>query len=471
VTISPESASSVKSGAGLPSSTITSPSVKRAVGVVRVSHVGGRSGEQFVSPSEQADRIRTACERDGFDLVDTFEELDVSGGAALAKRPGLRRAVAMVEAGEAEIVIVSFFDRLVRSLKVQLEVAERVERAGGSIIALDVGVIGVGATGKLTAQFLGAVAEYHRNVTGERTMEAKRRAIARGVPTFAKIPPGYRRRDEDGRLEQDPETAIAVTDAFRLRAAGATVMQVREHLREHGVERSFHGVQSMLTSRMYLGELNFGALVNTDSHSPLVDPTTWASVQKMRSPRGRRPKSERLLARLEILRCATCGARMVIGTTRQQGKRYSFYRCNPTSDCKQRVTISADLAEQVVTDATRELVEGVRGSATIADGVTEAEREYEAAEHELEAAVVAFSGLEDVAAARTRLLELREIRDSARDRLAEIQAAVGPAVTITAADWDVLTLEEQRALIKAVIAQAVVSPGRGPDRITVQARG
>lgn len=81
----------------MPSSTKAS-SLKRAVGVVRVSRVGGRDGEQFVSPSEQAERIRTACERAGLELVDTIEELDVSGGASLEKRHGLRRAVEMVEA-------------------------------------------------------------------------------------------------------------------------------------------------------------------------------------------------------------------------------------------------------------------------------------------------------------------------------------------------------------------------------------
>ena len=35
--------------------------------------------------------------------------------------------------------MVAYFDRLVRSLKVQLEVIERVERAGGEIFALDHG--------------------------------------------------------------------------------------------------------------------------------------------------------------------------------------------------------------------------------------------------------------------------------------------------------------------------------------------
>jgi hypothetical protein len=55
----------------------------------------------------------------------------VSGKLPLARRPGLSKAIEMVEAGEADQIVVACFDRLVRSLKVQLEVIERVEHAGG----------------------------------------------------------------------------------------------------------------------------------------------------------------------------------------------------------------------------------------------------------------------------------------------------------------------------------------------------
>jgi DNA invertase Pin-like site-specific DNA recombinase len=438
---------------------------------VRVSRVGARDGERFVSPSEQAERIRSACERDGLELVEVLEELDVSGGAPLARRPGLRRAVEMVEAGEAEVVVVAFLDRLVRSVSVQAEVVGRVEAAGGGILAVDVGELTHESAGKwLSGTLLGAVAEYARRMTAERTQEAKRRAVERGVPPFPNIPPGYRQRD-DGRLEPDPVTASVVAEAFRRRAAGATVMETREYLREHGVERSFHGAQALLGSRVVLGELRFGEMVNPSAHPAIVDAETWGKVQRMRSPRGRRPKSERLLARLGVLRCGSCGARMVIGSTDQNGKRHYMYRCPPVGDCTRRVTISAELVERVVVDEVKALLAGISGSASVSGSVAEAERELERAEVELDAAVRAFDGLEDVGAARERLLELRERRDAARERVDELRAAVTPTVTVSANDWDVLTLDEQRAIIRAVVESVVVAPGRGLERITVKARG
>jgi DNA invertase Pin-like site-specific DNA recombinase len=91
----------------LPSSTIATSS-RRAVGVVRVSRVGDRDGEGFVSPAEQRERIAAASKRDGLAIAEVLEELDVSGGAPLAQRPGLRRAVEMVESGEAEVVVVAY---------------------------------------------------------------------------------------------------------------------------------------------------------------------------------------------------------------------------------------------------------------------------------------------------------------------------------------------------------------------------
>jgi DNA invertase Pin-like site-specific DNA recombinase len=400
-------------------------------------------------------------------LVKIVEELDVSGGASLERRPGLSSALALVEEHKADVLVVAFFDRLVRSLKVQAEIVERVEAAGGKILAVDVGQVTNGSAGQwLSGTMLGAVSEYARRVTAERTADAKRRAVDRGVAPFPNVPPGYRRA-ADGSLEPNPKEARAVAQAFRIRAHGATVMEVREYLRKRGIERSFHGTQALLASRIVRGELRFGELVNVESHEAIVDEKTWAAVQRMKSPRGRRAKSTRLLARLGVLRCGTCGARMVVGSTQQTSGKYWFYRCNPTSDCPQRVTISAELAEQVVVDAVKELLEGLEGTATVGAGVEEAERELERCERELDAAVRAFSGLEDVAAARERLSTLREERDRARDRLAELQAAVGPAVTVTTGEWDLLIIDEQRALIRAVIAEATVAPGRGPDRVTV----
>lgn len=435
-----------------------------------MSRVGDRSGESFASPGEQRARIQAACERDGLELVDVLPEQNVSGGAPLAKRPGLSRAVQMIEQGEADVIVAAYLDRIVRSLSVQAEVVQRVEQAGGAVLAVDVGRLANGSVGSwLSGTMLGAVAEYHRRATAERTEDAKRRAVERGVPPFPNVPPGYRKR-EDGRLEPDPETAPIVAQAFELRASGATIMDVRAFLHEHGIDRSLHGVCALLGSRIVLGELRFGDYVNEHAHAGIVPLAVFERVQRMKLPRGRRPSSDRLLARAGVLRCATCGARMVVGTTRQQGRTYPFYRCPPNADCPRRVTISADVAEATLVAKVQELLADVSGTASRAAGVEQAAAELDARQAELDAAIRTLEVVGDEPAARERLTELRAARDEAQDRLAELAAAVPTTLTVTAGDWSDLTLDERRALVRAVIAEARVAPGRGANRITIVPR-
>ena len=102
---------------------------RRAIGIVRVSKVNGR---ETVLPrqQEQRERIEAACKRDGLQLIDVKEELDVSGGTALENRAGLRSAIEAIESGVAQVLLAAYFDRLCRSLKVQAELVERVEQAG-----------------------------------------------------------------------------------------------------------------------------------------------------------------------------------------------------------------------------------------------------------------------------------------------------------------------------------------------------
>jgi site-specific DNA recombinase len=448
---------------------------RRAIGIVRVSRVSGREGESFASPGEQRQRIEAECERDGLELLDVIPELDVSGGTPLAKREGLRTAVERVEAGEAQVLVAAYFDRLCRSLKVQGELIERVEAAGGQVLAVDVGQVSNGSAGQwLSGTLLGAVNEYQRRTTTERTAGAQAHAVARGAQPWARVALGYRRRDINpttgkptGPLVPDPEQVPIVQRAFKMRAAGDSVMTIRKMLKAHGVERSPRGVQVMLANRIYLGEVHFGELVNLTAHEPIIDRELWDRVQRMVVPRGPQAPSERLLARLGILRCGSCGARL--GTMKLPRQNdYPIYRCPSTSDCDRHMTISAVIAEQTITDHVRAALANVAGRASAEANVRDAEHALETAQGALDAAVRAFDGIGDEQAVRERLAELRQAREDARQRLDRL-GGTGFEVTVNAdTDWERLTLEERRGLIRATVKSATVKPGRGPDRIAIQ---
>jgi hypothetical protein len=157
-------------------------------------------------------------------------------------------------------------------------------------------------------------------------------------------------RGENGALTVEPAAARVVVQAFKRRDRGASLVEIQAFLAANGIERALSGVSWMLRSRMYLGEIHFGELHNTHAHEAIIkDRRLFERVQRRTVSRGRQAKSERLLARLGVLRCGTCGSRMVINSDS------GSYRCGDTSAnrCRRRAAVNADRVEAMVLDAVR----------------------------------------------------------------------------------------------------------------------
>jgi hypothetical protein len=151
-------------------------------------------------------------------------------------------------------------------------------------------------------------------------------------------------------LVVEPAAAKLVVQAFRRRDRGASLVEIQAWLATNGIERALSGVAWLLRSRMYLGEIHFGELHNTHAHQAIIsDRRLFERVQRRTVSRGRQAKSERLLARLGVLRCGTCGSRMVINSDS------GSYRCGDTSAnrCRRRAAVKADRVEALVLDAVR----------------------------------------------------------------------------------------------------------------------
>jgi DNA invertase Pin-like site-specific DNA recombinase len=107
-------------------------------GYVRVSKVGRRRGERFISPAEQRECINGWALARGARVLEIFEELDESGGRD--DRPLLERAVGRVEGGISQGVVVSEADRFGRSLISGLAAIQRIKAAGGRFVAVKNGL-------------------------------------------------------------------------------------------------------------------------------------------------------------------------------------------------------------------------------------------------------------------------------------------------------------------------------------------
>jgi len=99
-------------------------------------------------------------------------------GGALRSRPQLDRALAELHAGD--ILVVWKLDRLGRSLRNLLEVAETLRERDIGLRSLTEHIDTGTAAGKMLYSILGAVAQFERDVLRERTVAGIRAAQARG---------------------------------------------------------------------------------------------------------------------------------------------------------------------------------------------------------------------------------------------------------------------------------------------------
>lgn len=455
--------------------------LQRAVGLTRFSRLGDRDPENLQTTEIQRERIAAFIDADPeLEPAGILDERNISGRAALEKRTGLNEALRMIEAGEAEVLIVSYFDRAFRSTKVKQEVVDRVEAAGGRLLALDMGAIShVTAAQWVTSSVMTLVAEYVARSAGERTAAAQERSIRNGAPIMRSIPAGYR-KGPDKILEVQEDEARAIREAFCLRADGASLREVRDFLRSRGISYSTGGVRALLRSRIYRGEIKFGEeLHNLSAHDPIVSEELWQAAQRTSAPRGRVPLEPRLLSKLGVFVCGTCGARMSLSSGlahhRAGGKRYAYYRCAADAgDCPQRAYISADVADgEVLEELQRVIGERWQGRASIEADAEEARLEREKAEQAYERTGRSYAASEsaDEPWAIDELAKLRQRRDAAIERHERLASAAG-SLTVTLAreaDGDVerrpTLLSEQRDLVLAVFERIRVMPGRGPGRL------
>jgi len=449
---------------------LSTEALRPAIGIVRVSRVGDREADHFFSPQDQKARMTAAALPNGLNVIEWIEELDVSAGLPLRRRRGLRRGLELIELGTAQVLLVAYFDRLVRNLGVQYELFERVQKAGGAVYTADVGEMRIDTPAAwLSSTVLGTFAEYYRRMAAERTSAPKKLAVERGVPPFPKIPPGYRRA-ADGRLEVHEAEAAVVHKAFEMRARGEPLLTIRDYLASKGIKRTYRGTQDLLESRIVLGELHFGKLANLTAHTPIVELSLWKQAERARATAGRRTTTPRLLARLGVLRCGGCGSALTCTLIANgQGKRFPFYRCGMPADCTGRVSISAPLAEERVVARVRQELRDSYGSASTDARLAEAERHLEHCEAELDAAIDVLAPVKDRPSARRRLEDLQTAVTSAQDAVARLRPAATVARRYSAVgDWDRLSFEARRALVRAVLRAAIVRKGRGADRISFE---
>jgi len=292
---------------------------------VRVSRVGGRGGESFISPDLQREQGTAWAASRGVEIAMTHEDLDQSG--AKLDRPGLDTLLARIKAGETDGVIVAKLDRLSRLGVIDaLRLVEEITEAGGSIAALDLGLDPTTPFGEFGMTIMLALARMERRRMSESWEHAKNRALDRGA-RMGPTPFGYE-RSEDSLLVPHPKWARAVAHAFKL-AATDGVDAALQYLRRVGSgQRTWTAftVRRLLRNRSYLGETRYGDRIVRDSHPALVDRETFERAQPIDPPKRR---AAAVFPLSGFATCSGCGE-VLIGARAgrdREGRGRRGYRC------------------------------------------------------------------------------------------------------------------------------------------------
>ena len=303
------------------------------VGYVRVSRVGARGGDSFLSPALQREEIARVAAREGLEVVEIVEELDASGGDA--RRPGWNRALEMVESGRVRGIVVWNLSRFTRSLADGVAALARIEGAGGRLYSATE-QFGDDAGGRMYRNILLAIAENERDRHRANFRAAVSSALDRGIHVAGTIPFGYR-RGPDRRLVPNPDTSPVLVGFFERRARGEGWGRLQRWAAEQGHELSTTGIAGMLSNPTYLGQVRAGDLVREDAHPALVTRRLFEQCQyrgQRKSSRDGYLTGRYLLA--GVATCANCGKYLRLGSgNNRDGTKNSFYRCrNPRCDAK-----------------------------------------------------------------------------------------------------------------------------------------
>lgn len=201
----------------------------KAVGYTRVSTEG--QAIDGVSLDAQEAKIKAYCALNEIELVAVLADAGLSGKRA-DNRPELQRALAMIDSGRADALIVYKLDRLARCTIDALEIAQGLDKRGASLHSLTEKLDTGSAMGRFFFTLVASLAEMERGIISERTAAAHAHKRSKGEAT-GHAPFGFKVAEDGSTLEPDPDEqqTLAMIDA--LAAQGRSQQAIVDELNRH----------------------------------------------------------------------------------------------------------------------------------------------------------------------------------------------------------------------------------------------
>jgi site-specific DNA recombinase len=204
----------------------------RVVAYARVSTAD--QAAEGVSLEAQQARIAAWCSGQGATLeaADVHVDAGLSGKRA-SNRPALQAALDAACRGRG-VLVVSSLSRLARSTRDAIAIAERLEQSGAQLVSLSESLDTTTAAGRMMFRMLAVLAEFERELIGERTRLARSHKRARGE-RWGQLAYGQAVAADGRALVADERGAEALVTIRRLRAVGLSLRRIAAELTARGI--------------------------------------------------------------------------------------------------------------------------------------------------------------------------------------------------------------------------------------------
>jgi DNA invertase Pin-like site-specific DNA recombinase len=392
---------------------------------------------------------------------------------ARRKRIGWPAVLERIAAGQVGALVTWETSRATRALGDYAALRDLL-RSTGTVWLAGGSVVDLGLSGAVRA----VVDEDEAERARERVLRAVRANAEQGRPHGRRLY-GYRRLYDPATgapagQEIEPTEAAVVLEAARRFLAGESLRAVATDLNRRkvtspgGTEWSNRQLRRTLANPGYAARrVHQGRVVGRAAWPPILDDETFGRLQARFDEPGRRTTREHPLVRLlaGVARCGLCGGPMVRGKSR--GGR-PVYTCKASQHLvRDLVALDAYVTEVVLARLTRPdaLALAAETESEHADA-TAARAEAADLRARLDSAVSEFT------AGRLTAMTLAKIETDllacieAAERRARVVGLPTVAADLVGADdvrgaWESMTVEQRRALIRALMVPVVLPAGRG----------
>lgn len=285
------------------------------------------------------------------EIIDTITDEFESGGSS--KRPGWQRILSELKSGSApwDVLVVRHLDRFSRSISDAVNVLELMHNSGKHLIATAQGLNSSNPSGRGVINILLSIAQMEREFASERTRLKMHSIAAKGLWPVGRPPYGYRRGEKhDNKLYIDEEKSLIVKEIFRRYKSGKGPSELA---RDYEIDKNT--VLHILRNRAYLGLISYDGKEYRGKHRAIISPKLFDAVQNEfpKSSCAPRPRSQKYPYLLTGLVHCDCGYHMTPASANGRSKRYHYYQCTDSLNCKSRV--SAEELEECVIDTLRKV--------------------------------------------------------------------------------------------------------------------